>query len=175
MSVVEGDIVTQCVDVIVNAANRSLLGGGGVDGSIHQAAGPRLVAECRILGGCNTGDAKLTKAYHLPARWVVHAVGPVWRGGGYDEERLLVSAYRRSLEVAREAGARTIAFPAISTGIYAFPLSKAAVLAVSSVAAFQQGDDPFNEVRLVCFSHHSAMLHRQALTGCLEMLELPLL
>lgn len=165
ITVIEGDITRQPVDVIVNAANRSLLGGGGVDGAVHRAAGPGLVAECRTLGGCETGEARLTRAYRLPARWVVHTVGPVWQGGSRDEDHLLASAYRRSLEVARAAGARTIAFPAISTGAYAFPPERAAVIVVVTVAAFQAGRDPFDEVRLVCFDAHVAALYRQALAN----------
>lgn len=164
--VIEGNIVEQHVDAIVNAANQSLLGGGGVDGAIHRAAGQELVAECMTLGGCMTGDAKLTRAYRLPAKWVVHAVGPIWKGGGNEEDSLLCSTYKRSLEIASAAGAKTIAIPAISTGAYAFPLQRASVLAVSSVAEFQLlGHNPFDEIRLVCFNRNSAMLHEQALAG----------
>ena len=162
--VVQDDITIQDVDVIVNAANASLLGGGGVDGAIHRAAGPELLAECRALGACSTGDAKITKGYRLAARWVIHAVGPVWRGGGAGEPDLLASAYRRSLEEAVRAGAKRIAFPAISTGAYGYPKDEAAQIAVATISVFLDACPQIEEVRLVCFSEDSALAHERALT-----------
>ena len=161
--VIQGDITIQDVDAVVNAANTSLLGGGGVDGAIHRAAGPELLAECRTLGGCPTGDAKITRGYRLAAKWVVHAVGPVWHGGGAGEADLLASAYRRSLEEAVKAGAGSVAFPAISTGAYGYPKDAAAEIAVASIRAFLAAHPQLEEVRLVCFSEDSAQAHRRAL------------
>ena len=152
-----GDITTLEVDAVVNAANSSLLGGGGVDGAIHRAAGPGLLQECRLLGGCATGDAKLTRGHRLAARWVVHTVGPVWRGGEAGEDAALASCYRRSLEVAAGAGARSIAFPAISTGVFGFPASRAAQIAVRTVSAA----DPavWDRVVLVAFDRGTSELY----------------
>ena len=151
LKLVRTDITRLEVDAIVNAANRSLLGGGGVDGAIHRTAGPELLAECRELGGCDTGKAKATGAYRLPARWVIHTVGPVWRGGEAGEARLLASCYRSSLSLARELGARAVAFPAISCGIYAYPHAPAAVIALETIRLFQAEEGPFETVVLACF------------------------
>ena len=161
--VVQGDITIQDVDAIVNAANTSLRGGGGVDGAIHRAAGPELLAECRTLDGCSTGDAKITKGYRLAAKWVIHAVGPVWHGGDAGESDLLASAYRRSLEEAVKAGALSIAFPAISTGVYGYPKDEAAKIAVAAIRTFLAAHPQIEEVRLVCFSEDAAQAHERAL------------
>ncbi|MFV0302113.1 MAG: O-acetyl-ADP-ribose deacetylase [Paracoccus sp. (in: a-proteobacteria)] len=154
----QGDITRLDVDAIVNAANSSLLGGGGVDGAIHHAAGPELLAECRTLGGCPTGEARITRGYNLPARHVIHTVGPVWKGGGAGEDELLASAYRSSLALARENGLTTIAFPAISTGIYGFPAERAARIAVDTIR--RHGTDL--DVTLVAFDAASARLLAEA-------------
>jgi O-acetyl-ADP-ribose deacetylase (regulator of RNase III) len=162
MSIVEADITRLKVDAIVNAANASLLGGGGVDGAIHRAAGPQLLEECRLLGGCPTGEARITHAYALPAKWVIHAVGPVWRGGGHDEERLLAACYARSLTLGVETGAQTIAFSAISTGIFAFPKDLAARIAVQTVHDWLKTDQRITKVVFCCFGEDSMRAHRDA-------------
>ena len=156
MKVVQGNITTLPVDAIVNAANTSLLGGGGVDGAIHRAAGPELLAACRTLGGCATGAAKITPGFRLPAKWVVHTPGPVWRDGQRGEPELLASCYRRSLALAVENGAKSIAFPCISTGIYGFPAEKAAKIAVATVREALAGLSEPPEVAFCCFSEKNA-------------------
>jgi len=165
--VIEGDITEQDVDAIVNAANTSLLGGGGVDGAIHRAAGPELLEECRALHGCPTGEAKITRGYRLPARWVIHTVGPIWRGGGEFEDELLANCYRRSLEVAVQNQLRSVAFPAISTGIYGFPLDRATRIAVREVRAFLEKNRTLEKVLFVCFDSRTRSCYQRVLTESL--------
>lgn len=158
-----GDITGLAVDAIVNAANRSLLGGSGVDGAIHRAAGPELLVECRTLGGCETGQAKLTRGYRLPARWVIHTVGPIWQGGDRGEPELLAACYRNSLQLAAAHGVRSIAFPAISCGVYRYPLPDAARIAVREVRRFLAGDAQIETVYLVCFDEEVSQSYQRVL------------
>lgn len=165
IEVVQGDITQQRVDAIVNAANSSLLGGGGVDGAIHRAAGPELLAECRTLGGCPTGQAKMTRGYRLPAQYVIHTVGPVWHGGQANEETLLASCYRQSLALAVAHGVRTIAFPSISTGAYGFPVERAAPIAIQEIADFLYNDTTLEQVMVVCFDAGTLRAYQAALAS----------
>jgi O-acetyl-ADP-ribose deacetylase len=163
--VLVADITTLRVDAIVNAANTSLLGGGGVDGAIHRAAGPQLLAECRTLNGCNTGDAKITGGYGLPARHVIHAVGPVWHGGNQGEDAALASCYRRAISLCQSNALASIAYPAISTGVYGFPADRAARIAVTATIDALTGAERPVRVIFCCFSEHSARLHAEALAA----------
>jgi O-acetyl-ADP-ribose deacetylase (regulator of RNase III) len=161
IEIVMGDITTQSVDAIVNAANKRLLGGGGVDGAIHRAAGPELQNECMTLGGCETGHAKITKGYNLPAKYVIHTVGPVWQGGNFQENELLAQCYRNSLQLAVEHNIRTIAFPSISTGIYGFPIEKACPIALSEIMNFLKSNSSIEKVKIICFSDADFKIYKQ--------------
>lgn len=163
IQIIQGDITKQAVDAIVNAANCSLLGGGGVDGAIHRAAGPELLAECRTLNGCATGQAKITKGYRLPAKYVIHTPGPVWHGGSRGEPELLASCYRSCLTLAREHGCKTVDFPSISTGVYHFPLEQAAEIAISTIAEFLETAPELQQVRMVCFDARTKAHYDRAL------------
>ncbi len=164
IELIKGDITKMGTDAIVNAANTTLLGGGGVDGAIHRAADPRLLEECETLGGCKTGQAKITKGYDLPARYVIHTVGPVWHGGDSGEEELLASCYRNSLELAKKHSLRTVAFPSISTGAYRFPIEKAAAIALGAVKKFtEECPDAFEKIIFVLFSESDLEVYKKAL------------
>jgi O-acetyl-ADP-ribose deacetylase (regulator of RNase III) len=165
IEVVEGDITKQAVEAIVNAANTTLLGGGGVDGAIHRAAGPELLEECRKLGGCATGQAKITKGYRLRAKWVIHTVGPVWRDGRHDVDGLLASCYRSCFALAVEHGIRSIAFPSISTGAYGFPMERAAPIAVREAKSFLEGNATVERVVLACFGMSAYDTHARVVNG----------
>ncbi len=168
IEVVVGDITRFRADAIVNAANTSLLGGGGVDGAIHRVAGPGLLAECRTLGGCVPGEAKVTGAYRLPAKMVIHTVGPVWRGGSSGEDATLEACYRSSMRLAADQGARTIAFPSIATGAYGFPLRRAAIIAVTTVEAIMRTDERVARVSFICRTRDTAQAYEDVVADLLE-------
>ena len=164
IQVIKGDITKQAVDAIVNAANCSLLGGGGVDGAIHRAAGPELLAECRTLDGCKTGQAKITRGYRLPAKYVIHTPGPIWRGGQKHEVELLASCYENCLRLASRQGCRTVDFPSISTGVYRFPLEKASVIAITTISDYLREHKEIERVRMVCFDERTKKYYDSALS-----------
>jgi O-acetyl-ADP-ribose deacetylase (regulator of RNase III) len=161
--IIEGDITRQDVDAIVNAANNSLLGGGGVDGAIHRAAGPELLEETRQIGGCPTGEARVSKGYRLPAKWVIHTAGPIWRGGNRNEDHLLASCYRNSLTAAKDLGAKSVAFPSISTGAYGFPLERATEIALKETLDFLEKDETPGQVVFVCFGERGLKVYQDTL------------
>lgn len=165
IEIILGDITKHSVDAIVNAANCSLLGGGGVDGAIHRAAGPELLAECRTLHGCETGKAKITKGYRLPAKYVIHTPGPVWYGGNSGEEELLASCYRSCLTLASENGCKTVDFPSISTGVYHFPPDKASVIAINTIVDYLREHSEIERVRMVCFDGRTMEVYQKALAA----------
>ena len=168
LSIVKGDIVKAKTDAIVNAANTSLLGGGGVDGAIHRAAGPELLAECETLKGCATGEAKITKGYKLKAKYVIHTPGPIWRGGKWGEEELLANCYRNSLKLAQDFGVKTIAFPSISTGVYRFPVDQAARIAVGEILAYLKDHAEMEQVMMICFDEVTKTAYEAALAELTE-------
>lgn len=171
ISVIMDDIVTQQVDATVNAANNFLLGGGGVDGAIHRAAGPDLLEECRKLGGCPTGEARITRGYNLPAKWVIHTVGPIWMGGMHEEDKMLYRAYQSSLELAQQYEIKSIAFPGISIGAYGFPVEKASRIAVRAVLDFLKKVDTINKVILVCYNKNAFDMYSTALKDDLSSMK----
>jgi O-acetyl-ADP-ribose deacetylase (regulator of RNase III) len=168
INLIKGDITTLKVDAIVNAANTRLLGGGGVDGAIHEAAGPQLLEECRVIGGCPTGEARITKGYNLKSKYIIHTVGPIWRGGSNDEAMLLKSAYRNSLQLAQKQKVKSIAFPNISTGIYGFPKLKAAKIAIESVKKFLHETGNKMTITFVCFDEENYYIYKGILDGTIE-------